>query len=229
MMASLYQVESWSTSNRILRAQTAFDVKYMCGRLRGIELHVVPTARAPLVLAPIEEIVHCVGRLARYLYHRQVDPARLPPDGIQVHDGRDHVRSVRGDLGVGEQVLVVRVQEAKRPVVVQRWMLSPDRVDPGDEWTERAGPVQLPVTDLILLRAQVVLPTRRQRRRLHQLERGSVHAVAGTQGRGQHEAQRTACPAARLYELGEDIRRVGPEIGAKEVPRLAPCELGEIL
>src|SRR4030081_1937023 len=104
MMASLYQVESRSTSNRILRDQTAFDVKYMCGRLRGIELHIVPTAGVPLILAPVEEILHGVRRLARYLYHRQVDPARLPPDRVQVHDGRDHGRSVWGDLGVGEEV-----------------------------------------------------------------------------------------------------------------------------
>src|SRR5262252_2231786 len=148
MTASLYQVDASSPSNPILRYQgsgQADDVRRRVGR---VQLDVVPAVGAPGVAAVVQDVVHPVRGMAGAGTHGYLDPAGLLPARVEVDDHDDRVTALVVALGVGEQLLVVGLQEAQRPVLLEHSVPATDAVEPGDERPEAAGPVQVPVPDL---------------------------------------------------------------------------------
>jgi hypothetical protein len=75
----------------------------------------------------------------------------------------------------------------------------------------------------------VLLFTRFDRPPVHELERRPIDAVTRSQGRGQHQADHEAGAAAVLQVFGQDVRGVGPEVGAEEITDRRLTQLGEIL
>ena len=84
------------------------------------------------------------------------------------------------------------------------------------------------MSDLVFLRIEVFLGCPVRGLVLQQFVGRAVDAVAGAQRGRQRHAQQEGRAAAELQKLGQDVRRVGPEIGAEEFADLGAGQLGEI-
>ena len=91
----------------------------------------------------------------------------------------------------------------------------------------RPGLGEVPLLQLELLRGQVLLIVRRCGQVLAQLV-PAVDAVGRRQGGGQDEAQGEGARRASPERAGQDVRRVGPEVGPHVVGQRAVGELLDV-
>src|SRR5215472_2104999 len=240
MIASLYQVAS--SANGALRNQWAWNTDDVGGRRRRVQGDVVPAVCAPGVAGAVQQVFDAIWWMTGPRHHRNLYPARLRPGGIQVDDNHEHVDvSPTSALlllsggwegtgfGEGQQSFVVGPEEAQGPILLERRVLAAEAVDLGDQRPQAARPLQVPVPDLILLRVQVVLATRRQRRHLRQFEGRSIDAVARAQRRRQHEAQCTRGATTCLQGVSQDVRGIRPEVGPEILADRGLSQLNEVL
>src|SRR5262252_2038741 len=116
MTASWYQVAS-SSANGALRDQAAWEAQDVGGGDCRVQLDVVPAVRPPRKASAVEQILDAVGRVTGPIHGRHLHPARLPPAWLQVDDHHDDVGTVSAGLGIGQEPLVVGVQEAKGTIL----------------------------------------------------------------------------------------------------------------
>src|SRR6266581_4584273 len=134
------------------------------GRHRGgIEADVVAPP-APGVAGPGQEVFDLEGGAVGVpeLREGQVDPTGLGPAGVEVDDHQQGV--VGGDLGVGDESVVVDGDEAGGSAALERGVGVADAVDRGDHHGQAVRSVEVPGADLVLLRMQVLLRSRGHRR-----------------------------------------------------------------
>ncbi len=93
----------------------------------------------------------------------------------------------------------------------ERRVPAPDGVDGPEQGGQCAGPGEVPVLDLVLLRVEVLLVVRRRRHVLVQLV-AAVDAVGRGQGGGQDETQGKGRRRPVAQRAGQDVRGVGPEV-----------------
>ena len=129
--------------------------------------------------------------------------------------------AVGARLAVGDELLVVDRVELEAVVRLQRRVLAADAVEARDVVAEGLGRLQVPLPDLVLLGVEVLLAPLLPGRGDQQLEGGAVDPVARAQRGGEDEARHEGGPPAVLEVLGEDVRRVRPEVGAEELGHLA--------
>ena len=163
------------------------------------------------------------------LFERQVDHAALHVVRVDVDHRQDHVGIVRRALGVREQLVVLGRVEPQPAVGLERGILLPDSVDDRDQLAQAVGTVAIPFPRLVLLRVQVFLRTLFAGAVFHELESRAVDPVAGAQGGGEDEARLESRPASGLQVLGEDVRRVGPQVRPEELADRRLRQLGEVL
>ena len=159
----------------------------------------------------------------------ELQPPLLRQARIEVHHREDDVRAVLGALAVGDELVVVDAVEAQAAVALQRGVLLPDAVHAADEVRQALRPLELPVADLILLRVEVLLAALFQWLALLEFEGGPVDPVAGPERGCKHEPLHERRPPARLKLLGQDVRRVRPQVRTEELGDAGLGELGEVL
>jgi len=118
--------------------------------------------------------------------------------------------------------------ESQPPVALERGVFPPDAVEPGEEWPEAPGVVEVPPANLVFLRVEILLASCLPRLVLGQLERRPVDPVARSERTGQDRADHECRPPPELEVLGEDVRRVGPEVRPKELAHRRTGQLGEV-
>src|SRR3569833_1760586 len=177
------------------------------------------------------QIVHLIGtaRNDAPLLVRQIDPAGLGMMGIEIDHHQQDVPEILATFTVGNELFVVHGMKAQAPIVLERTVFAADAIDTRDEVPEAVGSRDVPVTQLIFFRAEILFAARLAWAVLGELEGGAVDAVARAERRGEHEAYGEGGAAAELYIFGEDVRRVGPEIGTKIFAAAALREFGEVL
>ena len=204
----------------------------MCaGTTCGSSSDEVPAA-VPQVVSAREQVVH----LVRASQHRGPDSARCRsthPDclwfGSRFTTVTTRLPDVAIVLAVADDLGVIGRVEDQAPVRLQSRVLVPDAVDPGDEVAQVVRAAQRPLRDLVLLRIEVLLLARRDRLADAQFEGRAVDAVAGPERGGENQPGHEPRPAAPLEELGQDVRRVRPEVRAEELADLRLRQFGEVL
>src|SRR5438874_2653101 len=175
MTASLYQSAVSGSAGCACATATSWlfsrNTEDMRRQGMGVELHEVALP-GPSVVAGGDEIVQVVAcrRSALEIY-----PARLRMSRIEIDDDHDQVVTVF--LGVAKELLIVRRVKAQAPVALQRRIILAHLVQAADQGPQAVRPRALPALDLVLLGIEVFLAAGLARRRLHQLERRTVHAV----------------------------------------------------
>ena len=160
-----------------------------------------------------------------------VDPARLRVVRIEVHDRQDDVRAVVASLGVADQLRRCRWRgSAGSQSRLQRRVLAADAVHPRDERREAVRRGRGPSGAARTSRSRGTprcparaarAPSARTPGRRCRSSRASVAASTSA-----HAERR---PAAALQVLGQDVRRVRPEVRPEVLARPAVRELGEVL
>ena len=89
--------------------------------------------------------------------------------------------------------------------------------------------LEVPLSDLVLLRLEILLGAGPDRFVLLQFERGTVDPVARAEGRSEDEPSHERGLSTVLQILVEDVRRVGPQVRTEEVPDRRLRELAEVL
>src|SRR5215467_8087015 len=84
-------------------------------------------------------------------------------------------------FAVGEKMVVVDVMESETAVALQWCVFPADAIQPCNELPEAVLTVPRPLTDLVLLRRQILLAAGLDRPVLGELERRSVDPVTGPQ------------------------------------------------
>src|SRR5687768_2892251 len=157
MTASRYQsAESGSragaasvlTSGEVIEASVRSPVytEDMRGKLVRIQLDVVAPA-GPLVLRAAEKVMDLVG-FARRDVEPELDPARLGVLRIQVNYNQQH--TILMMFAVTNHQIVVDGMELQAPVGLQRRVVAPDAVEPGDQLAVAVAARAVPLPDLVL-------------------------------------------------------------------------------
>jgi hypothetical protein len=127
---------------------------------------------------------------------------------------------------VRDQIVTVDRQEAEGTAPGVR-LPAPDRVDALDEGNDVAGSFEVPVAELVLLGALVVLRPR-PAVGTAELVGGAVDAVAAGERRREDEADLERRATPELQELRVDVRRVREEVGPQRLACLAAVQILEI-
>src|SRR5216684_2253765 len=179
--------------------------------------------QGPLVREQLVHLVRLVG-LDAQLEQRHLEDRLLRREGVQADRHQDLAGAVLGRLRVEDHAVVVRLVEAEVPVLLQRRVLVTDPVERGDPGPDVPWPIEVALHELVLLRVQVFLLAW-QGAALAQLE-ARVDAPGRGERRGQRRAREERRPASLLQLLGQDVRRVGPQV-AQHV--LGGRALGQLL
>ena len=187
-----------------------------------IEAHVV-AADAPVEVRAREQVVGREGGREAEMGWDHAG-ALLGVAGVDVDDA-DH-RVARDGLHVGDQRLVVGLEERDVLEPLQRRVLAPDLVDAADHRQQRA--VERALLGLVLLGVEVLLGALAHRHVLEPLV-ARVDPVGRAQRARQHEPRGERGRPAVLQVGVEDVGRVDEEVGA-EVLALGPVgELVDVL
>ena len=119
--------------------------------------------------------------------------------------------------------------EPQAVVALESRVVLADVVDQRDQLAQAVGALQVPASELILLRIEVFLGALLARLVLTELEGRSIDAVARTQGGSQDQPGDERRSAAGLEVLSQDVRGVGPQAGAKKLAHGRLGQLGEVL
>src|SRR3954471_1870396 len=105
----------------------------------------------------------------------------------------------------------------ERPVVLQSRIVMPDLVHRGEERPQAIGLIKIPMANLVFLRVEILLASRPHWTALEQLECRAIDAVVRAQRGRQQVTDHKSRAAPRLQKCGENIGRVRPLAGAKEL------------
>ena len=144
-------------------------------------------------------------------------------------DGDEHRIAAGAGFAVSDQVVIVGAVKLQAPVALQRCVLASDAIHECNKLAQAGRVVAVPMANLILLGVVVLLFTRCNRPAVHELEGRPIDAVARAEGGRQHQADHESRAAAVLQVFGQDVRGVGPEVGAEEITDRRLTQLGEIL
>src|SRR5919106_5540662 len=89
---------------------------------------------------------------------------------IQVDNDENDVRQVIGALAVTNKLLVIDLVKAQICVTLQRWILPSDQIHPGNELLEAVGSIEIPVSDFVFLRIEILFTAHLTRTILTQLK-----------------------------------------------------------
>src|ERR1700692_4275566 len=187
MTASLYQRGSrgWTEMDAFtlgeivevaLAAHMAPNAEDVGGRVTRVEEDVV--ARSfPQVARAGEQIVSLEGLLCRESHRGQVDIDKSRLRVMRVDDDEHGLIAVRMRLAVGEQRIVIDGMEFQAAVALQRRVVAADAVHARDEVAQAVRTLQVPVTQLVLLRIKIIFAAGVARRMLHELKCRAVYPV----------------------------------------------------
>ncbi len=199
------------------------------GKPCGIQLHVVARA-APEIARAGKQIVDLVALAGVdvQIFERQVHEPRLLVVRIEVDHHQDLVHPILGALGEGDDLVVLRVVKAQVGVGLKCGIVTANLVDAADQRRQAVGAVDVPLFDLELLGIQVFFLPRRQRRIVHELVGRPVDPVARPQRCRQDETRDESRAPAVLQRLGQDVRRVGPQVRPAKLAHLGLGQLREV-
>ena len=104
------------------------------GRIRRVQLDEIP-GTLPHVAVAVHDVVH-LQRLIRgdpEPVEIELDPAALMVTGVETHHRHHDVGQILGRLAVADEERVVDVVETKRVVALERGVVAPRVIDPGDQ------------------------------------------------------------------------------------------------
>ena len=187
-----------------------------------IQAHVV-AADAPVEVRPRQQVVDREGGREAEV-GRDHAGALLGIAGVDVDDADDRV--ARNALDVGDQRLVVGLEEGDVLEPLQRRVLAPDLVDAADHRQQRA--VERALLGLVLLGVEVLLGALAHRHVLEPLV-ARVDPVGRAERAREHEPRGERRRPAVLQVGVEDVGRVDEEVGAEVLALGAVGELVDVL
>jgi hypothetical protein len=143
--------------------------------------------------------------------------------GVEVDDAEDDVVALA--LGVGDQGVVGGVEELHVLQALQRGMLAAYAVQALDEPQQR--PVEPPALELVLLVVDVLLAA--WPLLVLEVLEAAVDAVGRAQRRREDQPDGERRRPAVRQVVGEDVRRVGEEVGPEVLRLLGVSQLAHVL
>src|SRR6266545_1342975 len=135
-----------------LTAEPRSDMEDRRRRGGRVQLHAI-SGSLPEVGRAVEEVLRLEGTrgVDPQLLERQLQGAGTDVLGIQIDDRQHDVGAVRGSLRIGDEPIVADGVELQATVGLQGPVLVPDAIDLADERGQAVRPIDIPVSELVLL------------------------------------------------------------------------------
>ena len=122
------------------------------------------------------------------LVQRQCHKSGLRVVRVEIHNRHKQVGAIIRLLAVANELIVISVVELQRPVILQSRILVANFVHARNQVAQAVGPVEVPVSDLVLLGVQVFFAAVLDGPIFLQLKRRAVDSVVGAERRRQQQA-----------------------------------------
>src|SRR5262245_17140214 len=152
----------------------------------------------------------------------------MPMVRTEVHHHEHNVRAVCRRLAVAEKLRIIHRMKVQTLVTLERPILPPNPIHPCNKVLQALRLLQIPGADLVLFGVEIFLTAFETWAMLAEFEGRAIDAIGGAQGSRQYEAYEKGRSASVLEILGENVRRVGPQVGAEILTDVGLREFGKI-